>query len=52
MSFSRLLSERKKNVIDIKKRYDNGLDKIKKTIDRIQDYYKVTDSVIPELIEK
>ena len=38
MTFSRLLSERKGNVADIQDRYANGLNKIKETIEQIQNF--------------
>lgn len=37
-TFSRLLEERRKNVIEIQKRYDEGMSKIKETMDAVKWY--------------
>ena len=50
--FTRLLEERKKNVVEIQQRYDKGLDKIKETIAEVKAYNKKLREKTPKMQEK
>jgi len=46
-TFTRLLEERKRNVKEIQKRYEEGLDKIRSTVEAIQDYHTELEKKTP-----
>lgn len=50
--FTKLLDERKNNVVEIQARYDKGLDKIKETIDEVKRYSKKLREKAPIMQEK
>ncbi|CDW77756.1 dynein heavy chain axonemal [Stylonychia lemnae] len=51
-NFRRLHTERKKNVMDIQKRYENGLERIRVTQIAIQEYHIELEQKIPVLQDK